>query len=45
MPGDHREVVDGHSVGLQSANLKDLRDEKCIAVCEFMFYLTSLENL
>lgn len=37
-------VVDGHR-GFAKCEPKILRDEKCIAICEFMFYLTSLENL
>lgn len=37
-------VVDGHR-GFAKCESKRLRDEKCVAIREFMFYLTSLENL
>lgn len=45
IPGDHWESCWWTLCGFAKCKPKRLSDEKCIAICEFMFYLTSLENL
>lgn len=45
VPGGHQESCWWALCGFAKCKPKRPRDEKCIAICEFMFYLTSLENL